>query len=158
MKRQAIMIAALLFSVIVGACSEIDDVTHLYKQESPIDIEMNIPDPLVTDQEESLTVSLSHNGEILSKVDSLHVHIWKHDHTVAYHFEQLETDQDGAFNLPLTFESDGLYYMKVDVTHNGDTIMPTAQLIVGELTDEEWNILHNQRESHDQDHGDDSHH
>ncbi|RBW68824.1 FixH family protein [Bacillus taeanensis] len=129
-----------MFSILLSACSLKEDVSGLYKQETPIEAEIIIPEKF-SEGEETIKAVLTQSGKAVENAEFVHFEIWKQDGSVKYEMEQAEEEGDGTYSITKSFDSDGLYYVKVHARHNGSIIMPTKQFIIGELSSSELKFL-----------------
>ena len=137
--RLFVLISIGLF--LLSGCTLRSDVADLYKQEVPLQVEMNIPEVLSAGEEVTLEATLRQNGEPVEKANFIHFEIWKQDGSVRYPMEEAIGLGSGVYQLPVQFESEGLYYLEVYAGNNGSLVSPQHQFVVGELSDSELESL-----------------
>ncbi|WP_080848898.1 FixH family protein [Cytobacillus gottheilii] len=139
MKR---LFSVFIFSAfLLSACSLDENVADLYKQESPLEADILIPEYFSKEESELIQVQLTQNGKIVENPDFVHLEIWKQDGSLNYGMEEAENLGDGIFGLSKPFDLDGLYYVKVHASSAGSMIVPTKQFIVGELSQSDLDAL-----------------
>ncbi len=141
MKKIIGIILLALFTLILSACSLRSDAADLYKKESPLLVEVELPESVSTGEEVVLEAVLKQDGEIVERADFVHFEIWKQDGSVRYPMEEAEEAGDGVYKMPIQFEDEGLYYLEVHTGNKGSIVSPQHQFIVGELSDEEMESL-----------------
>jgi hypothetical protein len=140
MRINRIFLLFIWIVLLLSGCSLKEDVAELYTKENPLHAELVLPDTISTEELVPIHVILTQNGKQVKDVDFIHFEIWKHEDAQHTH-EQPNLYEDGTYGLNKTFDSDGLYYIKIHASHNGSTIMPKAQMVVGELSDSELEYL-----------------
>jgi YtkA-like len=133
----------MLSAFLLSACSLDENVADLYKQESPLEADIIIPEHFSEEVSELIQVQLTQNGDNVENPDFVHFEIWKQDGSLNYGMEEAESLGDGTFALSKPFDQDGLYYVKVHASSAGSTIVPTKQFIVGELSESDLEALNN---------------
>lgn len=156
MKRNSYIWFMFIIIVILSGCLEKRDETQLYKQESPLLINLDLPESLDVNQLETFAFSLLQNGHPLKEVERLEVQIWNEIESIHYTIDEFDYKEE-QFMFSQTFKEDGIYYLKINATNNGSTIFPTSQLIIGDLSKEEILLLQN-REKRKENSNHDSHH
>ena len=141
MKSIRLLVAGLFVLGCVSGCSPDPNATKLYKQESPLEAEVIVPELLEPTEDATIQVILTQDGERVEKPDYVHLEIWKRDGTVNFGMKEAHNDGDGQFSLSRNFEKEGLYYVQVHAGSNGSFIMPTKQFIVGELSESDLQAL-----------------
>lgn len=141
-----------ILSLLLSACSLKQDVTNLYKQETPLESEIIIPESISANKQETIKVILTQDGKKVEGADYVHFEIWKQDGSVKFDMEQAKEEGNGTYSLSKNFDSEGLYYIKVHASNDGSIIMPQKQFVVGELSESEMKFLQKgkpkQQESH----------
>ncbi|MEK4403996.1 FixH family protein [Sporosarcina sp. FSL K6-6792] len=152
MKKNISMSMIFILSLLLSACSLKQDVTNLYKQETPLESEIIIPESISANKQETIKVILTQDGKKVEGADYVHFEIWKQDGSVKFDMEQAKEEGNGTYSLSKNFDSEGLYYIKVHASNDGSIIMPQKQFVVGELSESEMKFLQKgkpkQQESH----------
>ncbi|NAP00077.1 hypothetical protein FRY77_29280 [Halomonas sp. MG34] len=155
MKKGITSVVLIGLSLVLAACSLNTGVASLYKEESPLHADIQIPASFKDNAEDVISIELEQNGERVEKVESpdfLHAEIWKQDGSLSFPMEEVEQDENGAFYVKKDFDEDGLYFIKLHASSNGSIITPKKQFIVGELSDEELEILQEGAQEEEVDH------
>lgn len=85
----------------------------------------------------TLEAYVSQGGEAVNDADEVKFEVFeagKKDDSVKNDYTDVK---DGVYSVKHTFEEDGVYYFIPHVTARGLHTMPTQQVIVGKVTDEE---------------------
>ncbi|RRN73978.1 hypothetical protein EI200_04700 [Peribacillus simplex] len=156
MKKNICIFLIFIFSLSLSACSLEKDVANQYKEETPLESEIIIPESFAANKQETIKVVLTQGGKMVRSADYVHFEIWKQDGSLKYSMEQAEAEGNGTYRLSKNFDSDGLYYIKVHASNDGSIIMPQKQFIVGKLSESELKFLQKglqkQEESHQHHH------
>ncbi len=156
MKKSISMFLIFVFSLSLSACSLKQDVAKLYKQETPLESEIIIPESISVNKLETIKVVLTQGDKKVEGADYVHFEIWKQDGSVKFNMEQAEEEGNGTYSLSKNLVSEGLYYIKVHASNDGSIIMPQKQFVVGELSESEIKFLRKgvpeQQESHEHHH------
>lgn len=155
MMMKNIRIASLWIIVLVAlvGCLLDEDVAEQYKKETPLEIDIQVPEYIEAKENTEVTFELSQNGESVSTLDDLSVTTWMVDSETT---KQLVAENvgNGEYSVETSFDQDGIYHMKVTASKNNATIMPTKQFIVGNYEEEVNEPTEDEHEGHDHD----SHH
>lgn len=141
MRKASLFVLISIGLLLLSGCTLRSDAADLYKQEMPLQAEVRMPEVLSPDEEVMLEVVMRQNGELLEKADFVHFEIWKQDGSKRYPMEEAVGSGEGVYQLPIQFESDGLYYLEVHAGNNGSLISPQHQFVVGKLSDSELESL-----------------
>ncbi|CDO03555.1 hypothetical protein BN988_02071 [Oceanobacillus picturae] len=152
MKKGITSLVLIGLSLVLAACSLNTGVASLYKEESPLHADIQIPASFKENVEDVISIALEQNGERVENPEFLHAEIWKQDGSLSFPMEEVEQDENGAFYVKKDFDEDGLYFIKLHASSNGSIITPKKQFIVGELSDEELEILQEGAQEEEVDH------
>lgn len=156
MKGYKQLLAVVLFGVLLTACSVDENAADLYKKEPVLDIDIVLPEPIVQNEPLTYKAVLQQDGKMVEDAQDVQFTFWKNAAPDQREQVTARNEGNGIYSAEKTLEGDGLYFVKVQATANGSTVMPTKQFGVGELTEEEKAALQNQDEH--QHHGHDAHH
>jgi hypothetical protein len=132
MKKKWNYINLIILSLMLGACSPNEDAAELYRQESPLQADITMPQAFSGD--EPFRISLTQEGQKVDDANFVHFEIWKADGTFRLPMEEAEPAGDGTYTFNQKLNEDGLYYVKIHAGSNGSIIMPTKPFAVGELS------------------------
>lgn len=135
------LLIVLFAFICLSGCSSDPSASKLYKQETPLEAEVILPEPFEPTKAETIKVILTQDGEKVENPDYVHLEIWKQDGTVKYGMTEARNDGDGQYSLSRNFEREGLYYVQVHASYNDSIIMPTKQFIVGELSESDLQAI-----------------
>ncbi|WPK10918.1 FixH family protein [Lysinibacillus louembei] len=141
MNKIQFLLIILLTCYMISACSANPNASQLYKQETPLEAEIILPDLLEPTKAVTIKVNLTQNGDAVENPQYVHLKMWKQDGTVTYGMTEASNDGNGQFSLNMDFESEGLYYIQVHASNNDSIITPTKLLIVGELSESDKQAL-----------------
>ncbi len=147
---------AVLFVIFLAACADEENVTSLYEQETPIQIEVTIPEKFADNQLEIMKAKLTQAGEPVEGADYVHFEIWNQAGTVHYEMEQASEEGNGIYSLSKDFNEEGLYFVQVHASNDGSIIMPKKQFVVGKLTESDKEFL--EQDTQPQSGGHEGHH
>jgi hypothetical protein len=154
MKNRTKYIGLILICMMLGACSPKEDAAELYRQESPLQADITMPEEF--SGSEPIKIALTQNSQSVDDADFVHVEIWKGDGSFHDQMEEADNAGDGNYTFSKKLTEDGLYYIKVHAANNGSTIMPTLPFAVGELSKADVEALNAQTPDDSGNH--DSHH
>ena len=137
---QSLVIGLFIFCCVSG-CSSDPNAVKLYKQETPLEAEIIVPEPFEPTTAATIQVILTQGGEKVENPAYVHLEIWKQDGTVKYGMTEAHNDGNGHYSLSKNFEQEGLYYVQVHASANDSIIMPTKQFIVGQLSESDLQAL-----------------
>ncbi|GIO40150.1 hypothetical protein J41TS12_50110 [Paenibacillus antibioticophila] len=140
-KGPSLAVLLILISVLLSACSLRTDAAELYKQEQPLEAAIVIPELLLKDEPQTIKVVLTQGGQPVQQADYVHIDLWKQDGTIKFSMEEAVQDGNGVYHLNTSFDSDGLYYIKVYASSQGSIIMPRKQFVVGGLSESELEAI-----------------
>lgn len=134
MKKYQSLVIILLTCLYLSACTNDPQASELYKQESPLEAAIILPEVYGPTTPSTISVVLTQDGEKVENPDYVHLEIWKQDGTEKYGMTEAHKDGNGQYSLTKNFKHDGLYYVQVHASNNNSIIMPTKQFILGELS------------------------
>lgn len=143
------LLTITFLSVLLSACSN----AEVYQKEAPLEISTNIPKSLNSNQEYIIAVSLTQNREKVTDADFVHFEIIKQDGNINYGMSTADNEGNGDYSNTFTFDSDGLYFLRIHAGNNNSIIIPTQQLIVGTLTAQDKLFLQQHTPSLETNHG-----
>lgn len=156
MKKYVCMSFIFLLGLMLSACSLKQDAAALYKQETPLELEIVIPETFSPHEQETIKAILTQSGRKVEGADYVHFEIRKQDGSIKYPMEQTVEEGNGVYSLRKSFDREGLYYVKVHASNDGSIIMPQKQFVVGDLSENELKFLQKglqkQEESHEHHH------
>ena len=141
MKNIQALVMGLFVLGCVSGCSTDPKATELYKQETPLEAEIIVPELFEPTKAATIQVILTQDGEKVENPAYVHFEIWKQDGTVKYGMTEAHNDGNGHYSLSRNFEQEGLYYVQVHASNNDSIIMPTKQFIVGDLSESDLQAL-----------------
>ncbi|WP_226669773.1 FixH family protein [Metabacillus litoralis] len=141
MKSKFFYLLPMLLLLLVSACSNQKDVVKLYPQESPINIDILLPETITVNENTNFKVQLNQAGKALENPDFVHFEIWNQEGTVYHSMEEAVEEGNGIYSLSKELEQEGLYFIKVHASSNGSIIIPQKQFVVGRLTEKNEEFL-----------------
>lgn len=137
MKKAIWIVWASIGLLLLSGCALRGDAADLYKKETPLQVEVNVPEEIAAGSEVPLEATLKQNGELVKQADYVHFEVLNQDGSVHQPMEEAIETGDGVYSLPVEFVKDGLYSFVVHAGNNGSLVSPQHQFIVGELSDTE---------------------
>lgn len=113
-----------------------DNVTAAEQEVQGLEVEV-LTEPKGETGEWTLEAYVSQGGEAVNDADEVKFEIFeagKKDESVKIDYTDVK---DGVYSIEHTFQEDGVYYFIPHVTARSLHTMPTQQVIVGRVTDEE---------------------
>lgn len=141
MKKTSLFVWISMGLLVLSGCALRGDAADLYKKETPLQVEVNVPQEINVGERVTMEATLKQGKELVEKADYVHFEVFNQDGSVYYSMEEANEKADGVYSLPVEFEKDGLYYLEVHAGNNGSLVSPQHQFIVGELSDEEVESL-----------------
>lgn len=132
-------ILLLLTIILLSACS--DASATFYKQESPLEIQMEIP-TIVKNQASTIQLTLMQDGKKVTNASFVHLEVIKQDGNMNYGMSEMTNEGNGIYSKEITLSNDGLYFINIHAENNQSIITPSQQVIVGQLTENDIVFLH----------------
>lgn len=142
MKRTIILSLITIVGLLLSACTSPDPnaKNHYYSRE-PLAVDIQIPKQFPTETSTKLQAKFTRGNQEISNPDFVHFIIWKHDGSMNTGMVEAINEGDGIYSFQTKIPDDGLYYVQVHASYNGEQLLPTKQFIVGNLTDTEKQII-----------------
>lgn len=155
MKKIFYLFSSFVSILLLSACSVDSDAAKLYRQTEKMKAVIVIPKTVNPNEEVDLKVEVTKEDKKVEKLESMNIEIWKKGNEENKKVIEGKRTAKGTYEVVNTFSEDGIYYVKADVRTKDLHIMPTKQMIVGELSEEEAKSLEPEKEKEDNHH---SHH
>lgn len=159
MKESKIIFLPFILVFLLTACSFNslnEEAVDYFKKETPLQVNLIVPQPITLNETQSLKAILMQNGEAVAGLNDVQFILWKKDSPGNKQAMNASNDGNGEYSVEKIFTEQGIFYVKVVATSNGSAIMPTKQFIVGELSEEELKDF--QKQSLSPQHNHDDHH
>ncbi|PSL40078.1 YtkA-like protein [Planomicrobium soli] len=141
MNKSNVFLLLLVSLLLLSACSVRSDAADLYKQETPIELEILLPEAISVGDKVTIQASLTQDEKKLEDADFVHFEIWKQDGSIRYPMQEAKDMGDGVYQLTAHFAKEGLYYIEVHAGNNGSIISPQKQFVVGGLSGSDLEAL-----------------
>lgn len=141
MKKASLFAWISMGLLLLSGCALRGDAEDLYKRETPLQVEVNLPQEIIAGERVTMEATLTQDKELVEKADYIHLEVVNQDGSVYYPMEEANEKAGGVYSLSVEFEKDGLYYLEVHAGNNGSLVSPKHQFIVGELSDKELESL-----------------
>jgi hypothetical protein len=155
MKKIFYLFSSFVIILLLSSCSVDSDAAKLYRQSEKMKAVIVIPKTVNPNEEVGLKVEVTKEDKKVEKLESMNVEIWKKGNEENKKVIEGKRTAKGTYEVVNTFSEDGIYYVKADVRTKDLHIMPTKQMIVGELSEKEAKSLEPEKEKEDNHH---SHH
>ena len=144
----------LLTFFFLAACSADPEAADHYAKREEVNVNIEAPASIEADSAPQIDVKLTQDGQALEQEASVNFLVWKDENKTDAEEIPASLDADGSYHLEYNFPSDGVYFIKADVKVDNIHLMPTKQIRVGELTEEEKEkILQEQEQKKQNDSG-----
>lgn len=148
----------LLTFFLLAACSADPEAADHFAKREEVKVNIEAPESIEADSSPKIDVKLSHDGQALEEEASVNFLVWKDENKADAEEIPASLDADGTYHLVYTFPSDGVYFVKADVKVDNIHLMPTKQIRVGELTQEEIEKIEQEQEQKKQNDSGSHHH
>ncbi len=148
----------LLTFFLLAACSADPEAADHYAKREEVNVNIEAPESIEAGSAPKIDVKLTQDGKSLEQEATVNFLIWKDENKADAEEIPASLDADGTYLLEYTFPSDGVYFVKADVTVDNIHLMPTKQIRVGELTQEEIEKIKQEQEQKKQDDSGSHHH
>lgn len=155
MKKFFYLFSSFVIILLLSACSVDSDAAKLYRKSEKMKAVIVIPKTVNPNEEVDLKVEVTKEDKKVEKLESMNIEIWKKGNEENKKVIEGKRTAKGTYEVVNTFSEDGIYYVKAEVRTKDLHIMPTKQMIVGELSEEEAKSLEPEKEKEDNHH---SHH
>jgi hypothetical protein len=155
MKKIFYLFSSFVIILLLSSCSVDSDAAKLYRQSEKMKAVIVIPKTVNPNEEVDLKVEVTKEDKKVEKLESMNIEIWKKGNEENKKVIEGKRIAKETYELVNTFSEDGIYYVKAEVRTKDLHIMPTKQMIVGELSEEEAKSLEPEKEKEDNHH---SHH
>jgi hypothetical protein len=155
MKKFFYLFSSFVIILLLSACSVDSDAAKLYRQSEKMKAVIVIPKTVNPNEEVDLKVEVTKEDKKVEKLESMNIEIWKKGNEENKKVIEGKRTAKETYEVVNTFSEDGIYYVKAEVRTKDLHIMPTKQMIVGELSEEEAKSLEPEKEKEDNHH---SHH
>ncbi|YCA44710.1 FixH family protein [Bacillus sp. JZ8] len=155
MKKFFYLFSSFVIILLLSACSVDSDAAKLYRQSEKLKAVIITPETMNPNEEVGLEVEVTKEDKKVEELERMNVEIWKKGSEENKKVIEGQRTTKGTYEVVNTFSEDGIYYVKADVRTKNLHIMPTKQMIVGELSEEDEKSLEPEKEK---EHNHHSHH
>ncbi|WP_062049830.1 FixH family protein [Bacillus sp. JCM 19034] len=146
----------ILISLLVACGGEEPEELHNDGVPEVVEVEILLPE-IEPGEEVVLATKVTQGQENVEDAQEVEFEIWEHDNKVESEMISGEHQGEGIYEISYTFVEDGIYHVTSHVTARGMHVMPTEQVIVGDVSEEELEKLeeesaHDDSEEHDHQH------
>ncbi|WP_026688970.1 FixH family protein [Alteribacter aurantiacus] len=149
-----------LMSVFIVACGGQDEEDTQSSDPldnlGPIDVEVTM-DSEGDPGDWTLEALVSQEGDPVNNADEVVFEVWKQGEKEDSDMLEYEEVNDGVYSASYTFEEEGIYFVIPHVTAHGMHVMPTHELVIGDVDPDEHYHEAEEEQGHDhEDHGHES--
>ncbi|WP_169865036.1 FixH family protein [Sutcliffiella halmapala] len=103
-----------------------------------INVDIQLPEKVQTNQSIELKTHVRQGEENVEDAQEVQFEIWNVEKgKEASKLVEISHQRDGIYQVEEVFEKEGIYRVQAHVTARGMHVMPTKQLVVGDLSQEE---------------------
>lgn len=143
MKKYIVVPLFMLILLFLKGCSTNEDIAKLYKQETPLEVDIFTPETYSPNTPSTIKAVLNQNGTLVDNADFVHFTIWNQEGSVQHPMQEAKAEGNGQYSISKNLEFEGLYFVQVHASSKGSVIMPQKQFIVGNLTESDIEFLKN---------------
>lgn len=145
---------SILVIFILTACSAHPDSAERYAKLEPLNIDIVAPNPIKVNETSHVELVFEEGKD--NKEKDIELLVWKEEHKQHADSLPISIDPDGNYYIDYIFETEGIYYIKANITVGDKRIMPTKQIRVGNITKQDKNI--EDEKKHENHHKNGDHH
>jgi len=138
----------IILMLLLTSCTVDPNAADQYVQSKQLDVEIILPSSLSKNKEQNLKMKLTQEGKKVEYATNVKFEIWKENHKEHLEVVEAEYENNGIYVATKTFTDDGLYNIKADVKTRDAHVMPTRQVIVGKLLEEDKNVFKPDNKKH----------
>ncbi|WP_010198772.1 FixH family protein [Bacillus sp. m3-13] len=155
MKKLLLVVVPFLL-LLVGCTSASEEKTSL----EVVEVEITLPEQVEKEEEVVVKTLVTQGEEKVEDAKGVQIEIWNVEKGKE-NSELLDAEHvgDGVYEVKHSFGEKGVYRVQSHVTARDMHVMPTKQLVVGDMSQEEIDaIMENEAEEENHDSGDDGEH
>ncbi|MGD6781699.1 FixH family protein [Sutcliffiella horikoshii] len=155
MKKLLLVVVPFLL-LLVGCTSASEEKTSL----EVVEVEITLPEQVEKEEEVVVKTLVTQGEEKVEDAKEVQIEIWNVEKGKE-NSELLDAEHvgDGIYEVKHSFGEKGVYRVQSHVTARDMHVMPTKQLVVGDMSQEEIDaIMENEAEEENHDSGDDGEH
>ncbi|WP_026674022.1 FixH family protein [Alkalihalobacterium bogoriense] len=130
-------IAAILGMLLLAGCEMNEAEPKAHDVLEVVNVDILIQEEIAVNDEVTLQVKVTQGEDDVEDAQEVEFEIWKHDHRDDGEMITGIHQGEGVYQISHTFEQDGIYYVQTHVTARGMHVMPTKQLLIGDVSEEE---------------------
>ncbi|KMK78156.1 FixH family protein [Alkalihalobacillus pseudalcaliphilus] len=146
-----------LFLFILTACGN-EEGNEQPDALAPVEVEMILDEQIDLNDSVSIGAVVTHGEQHVEDADEVIFEIWSIGDKDNSEMIEAEHTENGLYEIEYTFESEGIFYVQSHVTARGLHVMPTEEVIIGTLSDEEIEAIKEEHENHDEHSEHEDHH
>ncbi|WP_252311278.1 FixH family protein [Sinobaca sp. H24] len=131
-----VLLAGSVSLLFLSGCSLFSVDNHdEYNDLKPIEVSTYLPENREMSKEQPVSLLLTQNNKEIENAD-VHIEIWSEDH---FQHDTLPVTNKGGgiYEADVYWETEGIYYMRSEVSAGESAANPVVMLGVGDLTEEE---------------------
>ncbi|WP_332694385.1 FixH family protein [Halalkalibacter lacteus] len=142
MIKNILFIKMTMVLFVLTACTvntqESDDVQGMLEV---VTVDIFIPETIPSQEEVMLQIKVNQGDEDVEDAQDVEFEIWKHHERDEGEMIAGVHQGEGIYQITHTFKKDGIYFVQTHVTARDMHVMPTKQIIVGDVSEEELESL-----------------
>lgn len=135
--RQKQIIAAILGMLLLAGCAMNEGEPKAHDVLEVVNVDILTHEEIAVNEEAILQVRVTQGEEYVEDAHEVEFEIWKHQHRDEGEMITGIHQGEGIYQISHLFAHHGIYFVQTHVTARGMHVMPTKQLLIGEVSEEE---------------------
>ncbi|MFC0558884.1 FixH family protein [Halalkalibacter alkalisediminis] len=141
MKQTVLLTMAMVLFVLTACMGNTQSTDKMDGVSEIITVDIFTPERILPQEEVVLEVKVTQGKENIEDAQEVEFEIWKHAGRDEGEMIEAALQGEGIYQVTHTFIEDGVYYVQTHVTARDMHIMPTKQMIVGDVSEAELEAL-----------------
>ncbi|AJY75557.1 FixH family protein [Paenibacillus beijingensis] len=138
MKNGGKLTVVLICMLLLSACSPPSpNAASKYQKENVLGIVIIVPDPITLGKPQRFIAVLEQAGTKVDNADDVRFTIWGSGDTGPRETVAAANDGNGIYSVEKMIDREGVYYVQVNASAGGSSVMPTKRFIAGDVTQED---------------------
>lgn len=123
----------LALAMVVSGCSQETEEEHMAHDEEVaiLEVEIENGEAFEPGEEVMLSARVTQSGEAVNDAEEVKFEVWESGLREEGQMLVGELKEDGIYEVPFTFEEEGVFYMYAHTTARGMHVMPKQMITIG---------------------------